>query len=340
MTAILVGSAACSPGKAPDGGGSSGIPYPAPTVVAEGDTIAQIGDVKMTTKELEARLGQVSPFMRAQMKDKEQKTKFVKNEIRMELLAQEAWKRKLHETPEAIEQFKRMVVTQLINAEMKRLEGDVKVTDVDLAKAYKARFAEFNKPERVRAGQIVKYVDDAGARAKARKDLARIQKEVLAAEAKNNPRAFSQQAKQHSEDKKTARGGGDLGFFSREEMVRIYGEDVTKYLFDEVEVGDMGIADAPNAVVLFKKTGRRRGVERTVEMVKPQLRGQVMADKRTELFDAFVDQLMAEHGVVPNYDLIDDIEVDTGPEAPPTPSGTRKMVPPPPRKAPGSAPKK
>lgn len=319
---LLLGlSAACSPAK--DSEAPRASAYPNPVVSSEGKVVAKIGDVEFTTKELEKRLQQQSPFTRVQLKEAENKKKFVDNELRMEVLAQEGWRRKLHEDPVIVDRLKHLIVTQVMNTELKKLEDQLKVTDVDLNEAYQARIAEFNKPEKVRVAQIVRYVDDDKARAAAQKLMKKVQAEVLAAEKKNDARAFSRLAKEYSEDEGSKNGGGDLNFLTRAELVERYGEGVAKFMFDDVQVGDMGIADAPNAVVLFKKTGRRRGVERTLEMVKPQLRGQVLAEKRTELFDAYVEQLMKAQGITVNYELLDEIVVDDGAApsgAPPAPA--------------------
>lgn len=303
-------TAAC--GQSAQTPASSGNSYPKPSVSGEGKVVAKIGDVEITTAELEMRLRQQSPFTRVQLQDPANKKKFVDNELRMEVLAQEAWRRKLQENPAVIQRLKHMLVTEVMNAELKKLEDKLQVTDVDLNKAYQARLAEFNKPEKVRVSQIVRFVDNDAQRVVAKKLLNGIKKKVLAAERKNDPRAFSRFAKEQSQDEATKNGGGDLNFVTRPELAERYGEGVAKFMFDDVKVGDMGVADAPNGVVLFKKTGRRRGVVRTAEMVKPQLRGQVLAEKRTTLFEEYVQGLMKAQGITVNYDLLEEIKIDTG----------------------------
>ncbi|MCB9651462.1 MAG: peptidyl-prolyl cis-trans isomerase [Deltaproteobacteria bacterium] len=303
---------ACSQGAGTSTPAPKGIPYPKPPVATEGKVVAKIGDVAFTTTELEHRIAAQSPFTRVQLQEQAEKKRFVDNELRMELLAQEGWRRGIPEDPQLLAQFRRLVVQKLINDELKKLESKLEVTDADLAAAYEAKNAEFNKPEKVRVAQIVTYVDAPAARAAAKKALEKVQKDVLAAERKNDVRAFSRMAQEHSQDEATKMGGGDLNFLTRAELAERYGDDVAKFMFDDVKVGDMGIADAPNAVVLFKKTGYRRGVERSLEMVKPQLRGQVLAEKRTAMFDAVVADMMKAQGIDPDYSLLDEIKVDTG----------------------------
>ena len=309
--AVLLLLAACDQGAGPKAP-APGIPYPKPPVATDGKVVAQIGEVAITTSEISARIQAQSPFTRVQLQDPAEKRRFVDNELRMEVLAQEAWRRGLQDDPQMLAQFKRLVVQRLIAEELKKLESKLEVTDADLQAAYQKKNDEFNKPEKVRVAQIVRYVSDPAARAAADKRLRKVQQDVLAAERKNDVRAFSRMAQEHSEDEATKMGGGDLNFLTRAELAERYGDQVAKFMFDDVKVGDMGVADAPNAVVLFKKTGYRRGVERSLEMVKPQLRGQVLAEKRTELFDAVVADLMKARGITPNYDVLDEVQVDTG----------------------------
>lgn len=306
--ALLLAAAACT--KAPKEDAPQGIPYPLPRVSSEGEVIAKIGAVPITTAEIETRIRKESPFTRGQLTTPANKARFVDGALRMELLAQEAWRRKMHEDPKFLERYKQILVTELMNQEMAKLSDKLEVTEAELLEAYKARDAEFNKPAKIRVAQIVRYVDTPGARAKAKRQLKKIEAEVLAAERKNDPRAFSRFAKESSEDEPTKNRGGDLSFLTRDALAQRYGEGVAKFLFDDVKVGDMGIADADNAVVLFKKTGRRRGVTRTLEQVRPQLRSQLVATKRGDLFDAFVNKLMTERGVEVNRNLIDGIKVD------------------------------
>jgi hypothetical protein len=49
--------------------------------------------------------------------------------------------------------------------------------------------------------------------------------------------------------------------------------------------------------VLFKKTGLRRAVERTVEMVKPQLRAKIQRERKNAAFEALFAELEKKYGV-------------------------------------------
>ncbi len=113
-------------------------------------------------------------------------------------------------------------------------------------------------------------------------------------------------------------GAGDLQFLTQKQIAERYGDEVASYVFKDLKIGDLVVADAPNAVVLFKKTGRRRGVTRTIDMVRGQLRGQVLSEKRSAAFDDVVESMKKAHGVVYNEANVEKVKVDLGGQ--PTPA--------------------
>src|SRR5215831_6698057 len=95
LWAIAAALSACSPAASKE----ASMPYPAQALDPGGEVVAKVGSVVLTTAELEKRIAQQSPFVRAQLKDPGQRQKFVENEVRTELLAQEGWKRGLGNDP-------------------------------------------------------------------------------------------------------------------------------------------------------------------------------------------------------------------------------------------------
>lgn len=308
-TICALSLAACTAGNQPTASGGPDE-YPVPPLSEDGEPVAVVGPVTLTTGEIEKRVNAQTPFIRMQLQDAKRMQEYVKNEINLEVIAQEAWRRNLHKDPDVIHQFKRLLTQQLMQDEMKRLAAEINITDGDALKAYEARKSEFVKPAKVRLAQIVRYVESPAERKAAELLLRMTKKKVLAEERKSNYRAFSNAAKKSSQDETTRNAGGDLQFLTRAQLVERYGEEVAKHMFDEVKVGDLAVANAPNAVVLFKKTGMRRGVNKTFDQVKAQVRADLMQQRRTTAFNQWLDALKRKQGIEEYLDRSEQIEVE------------------------------
>ena len=77
-----------------------------------------------------------------------------------------------------------------------------------------------------------------------------------------------------------------------------------------MKIGDAVVANAQDAVVLFKKTGRRKELIRTLEMIKPQLRAKLLQAKRSEAFEALVNRLAEQFQMKVDNQVAEKIKID------------------------------
>ena len=229
--------------------------------------------------------------MRERLKDPDRLNGYIDNEVRFELLAQEAWRRGYQDDPQIISELKRAMVQKLVREENIRLGESISVTEAELRAGFTQNKSEYNRPSRIRFSQLVRNAKTQAEKKAAKRFLQEKRKIILQAEKKGVSHAFAREAKTHSQDLQTKTSGGDLGFKAREEVQKLYGEEVTKAIFDQLTIGDSVIVEASDAVVLFKKTGQRNAVVRTLEMVKPRLRAKLTQEKRNKAFQSLVDKL-------------------------------------------------
>lgn len=279
-------------------------PYPTPVVATSGQQLAKAGAVVITTDELAKRLAQQGPMIMERMSDQERRKQFLQEQVRFELIAQEAWSKGLQDNPEVIQDLKKLMVQRYIREELDRRTNDANISDSDMHAAYQAAHDEYNKPETVRLSQIVRQVSSDADRKKAHALLEKLKADVIAQEKKNKPNAFAELARDNSEDEATRFGGGELQFMSRKELEAKYGPEVAKVVFESAQVGDMVIADATDATVLFKKTGLRRAVERTLEMVKPQVRARIQRERKNAAFEVLFAELEKKYGVTYDHETL------------------------------------
>jgi peptidyl-prolyl cis-trans isomerase C len=190
-------------------------PAPAPAAVPPDKVVLTIGDEKMTAAQFDKFIEMIPPQYRAQMHTPQGRRNLADNIVRLKVLAQEARKNKLDQTPEFNDQLERQKENLLFQAEYKELVGAVKVDDAT-ARAYyeqhKPDYEQFKgsdilvrvkgSPIALRAGQ--KELSDEEALAKAKELRAKL---VGGAN-------FADLAKAESDDSTTSATGGSLGMFA------------------------------------------------------------------------------------------------------------------------------
>jgi len=128
-------------------------------------------------------------------------------------------------------------------------EDEVKITEEELQKYYQENSDKFYVEEKRRASHIlIRVPPDAGEEIKkeAREKLQKIKQKL------KEGVSFAELAREYSEDKVSAEKGGDLGYFSYDEMV----PDFSKAVFSLKEVGDVSeIVETPYGLHLIKLTG-------------------------------------------------------------------------------------
>lgn len=111
------------------------------------------------------------------------------------------------------------------------LEAGIAVTDEQAHAHYQSNLARYQEPEMRRAAHILIQVD-AGADA-AKRQAAKARAEELLREVRAQPAKFGELARQHSQDPGSAANGGDLGFFTRDMMVKPFSDMVWSLTPDE-----------------------------------------------------------------------------------------------------------
>lgn len=152
----------------------------------------------------------------------------IKNRFQDETKYQE----KLKEAGLTEEKLRNQIRRQVVIGELikKEIAPQVNVTPQDAKKFYDENPEKFRKPERVRAQHILMKVakgDSEDKKAEAREKLKKLQKRILAGE------DFSNLAREHSQGPSNVRGG-DLGYFTKGQMVKPFEEVAFRLAPNEV----------------------------------------------------------------------------------------------------------
>jgi peptidyl-prolyl cis-trans isomerase C len=273
--------------------------------VAEGDGVA------VTAEEMKKKLDEQSPFVRARYATLDRKKEFLENLIRFELLAKEARARGLDKDPEVQETLQKVMVQKLVRQAFD--DEKAKPSDEVVKKYYDAHVDEFVKPERVRISAVF-FNAPAGSpqraskAAEAKKALAR-----LKTEGPKNPLAFSNVARELSEDAASKASGGDLGYRTRDELTKQYSAELANASFALKEGQESGVVETPQGFALVKLGARQAPTNRPFDEVKGQLAARIGREARTKEFDEFIKKLREKSSIKVNDPELEKIVVAAPP---------------------------
>lgn len=305
MKRVLVGLLVVGCQPAASTGSNTG--FPTPNYVKTGEVVATIGPVQLTTGELERRVRQLNPVVRARFADQQELRKFIENEIRGEILAQEAYRQGLFVEPDVQRALQQAAVSRLMQDKLREIESNIEVTDADIIQRFKQDKDEYQQPERVRVTALPILASTEQELAAARKRMDRIANDVRTRTKKGERYAFDEYARQLTAEAEIDRKQIDMGFKTREELTERFGEENARRLFDVATVGDILVGETKNEVLLFKKTGRREAVKRSLEQMRSRISSMIRADRKEDGIKQFLDEIVEEQGIVVDEDGFDRI---------------------------------
>jgi peptidyl-prolyl cis-trans isomerase C len=182
-------------------------------------------------------------------------------------------------------QLKEQITRQALIRKLieKQVVSKIKLSKEDAKKYYLANKAKFHQPERVHAQHILIKVE-AGAdehnKAAALKKIEAVKKRVLAGE------DFGKLAKECSEGPSNTRGG-DLGYFTRGQMVKPFEDAAFKLAPNEIS----GVVETQFGYHLIKVLDHQKGKDPAFEEVEPRVMAIVRNEKIQEKIEPYLQKL-------------------------------------------------
>lgn len=206
---------------------------PAAAPASTDPIVIAAGDVAIRQSEFEQAL-QTLPEQYQQYAMGAGKRQFAEDYLRMKMLAAEGMKSGLDKSADVVAQLNLMRENLVANAQLKKIEEGIKVSDDDLKKAYDANK---NQYEQVKARHILVAFKGSPAAQAGKTELTDEQAKAKAEDLRKQitgGASFEELAKKESDDVGSGAQGGDLGEFSRGQMV----PEFEKAAFD-AKVGDV-----------------------------------------------------------------------------------------------------
>ncbi len=204
-------------------------------------------------------------------------------------------------------QFKKDLVEEVKVKKLVDSLSLVSVGDSEVNKYYKSNIDKFRYPDKVRASHILinanpeemKQVIKASPEGKKLTDnelQAKVEEKInlqfqkaqkLLAEVKKDPKQFAKIAKENSDDTISAQQGGDLGYFSSQEMVEAFSK--TAFATKPGTVSD--IVKTPYGYHIIYVTDRIKAGTEPLEKVKQEIKGFLENQEKVKILEKFVDSL-------------------------------------------------
>ncbi|MDN5936308.1 MAG: peptidylprolyl isomerase, partial [Nitrosospira sp.] len=142
---------------------------------------------------------------------------------------------------------------------------------------------EFGQPEERRASHIL--ITAPATASGEEKAAARAKAEQLLAQIRQAPESFAELAKRHSQDPGSAASGGDLGFFSRNMMVKAFEDAVFQMKPEEIS----SLVETDHGFHIIKLTAIKPAKLVTLEDVKSQVEQEVKKQKAGKIFNEMAE---------------------------------------------------
>ncbi|HEX2059988.1 MAG TPA: peptidylprolyl isomerase [Thermoanaerobaculia bacterium] len=180
--------------------------------------IVAAGEMSIRQSEFEAAL-KTLPAEYQQYANGPGKRQFAEDYLRMKMLAAEGMKSGLDKDPEVVKQLALMRENLVANAQLTRIEKGITISDEELKKQYDAKKNEY---EQVSARHILVAFKGSPAAQEGKPELTEEQAKAKAEELRKQivgGASFEEVAKKESDDLGSGARGGELGEFSRGQMV-------------------------------------------------------------------------------------------------------------------------
>ena len=255
--------------------------------------LAEVNGKVLTAEEFKALTDEIKSSYPDLVLTDDQKKELLNSWVKEEVLAQEAVKQGLEKSDNAktrIEESRRQVLARIVLE--KQILGSVSVTDKEIQDYYDNNRATFKSTDpRIHARHILVKTED--------------EAKKIASEIKKGG-DFAKLAAQYSQDPGSKNKGGDLGFFSRDEMVSKEFDDAaftlkkgqtsppvhTKYGYHLIQVVE-------------KKVSETKGFDEVKDLIKREL----LKKKRGEALESYLDKLKSNDKIEVREELLKDVKL-------------------------------
>ena len=241
--------------------------------------LATIGKEKITMADFKQEINNLPPQYRQMAADPAMQKEFLDTLVTRNIIYQAGIRQKMLDNPmvkKQVEEFrKKMVVAALLDQEVTRKIKNI--SDAELKAYYDKHTKEFQQPKQVKARHIL---------LKDQKQAEEVRQKLL------KGGDFATLAKEYSTGPSKAKGG-DLGFFSRNQMVKEFSDVAFSLKPKEISP----VVKTKFGYHIIRVDEIREGRQQTFDEVKEKLKKQLRAERKNQYFKDYIGGLKKQTAV-------------------------------------------
>ncbi|MDH5767569.1 MAG: peptidylprolyl isomerase [Nitrospirota bacterium] len=245
----------------------------------KGPYLAKVGNVEITQADFEREIKNLPDFAQKMFENSSGKEKFLDELVKKEILYQEAIKKGFDKDSgylKKVEDFKKITLVSVLLE--KEIEAKATLSEQDIKDYYEKHKEEFTPVSQIKASHILVKTEQEA------KDIV---------EKLKKGEDFAKIAKKSSIDAASAKNGGDLGFFSKGQMVPEFEAAAVKLKKGEVSEP----VHTQFGYHIIKLTDKKLGQPVEFDNIKNIISQHLVAEKQKEVFDSYMDALRKNYKV-------------------------------------------
>jgi peptidyl-prolyl cis-trans isomerase C len=253
---------------------------------AQGPFVAKVGSDVITQADFERELSSLPDYAKQMFEGETGKEKFLDEIVKKDILYQEALKKGIDKDPDfksRLGEFKKLTLASMLLE--KEIMSKDKVSDQDVKDYYNKHKEEFATTSQIRASHILVKTEE-----EANKVLARLKK----------GEKFEELAKKESLDTASAANGGDIGYFSRGQLVPEFEKAAAS-----LKVGELSApVKTAYGYHIIKVTDKKAGPVLEFDRVKDIIAQRLSGERQKAAFDSYIEGLRKNYKVEINKDVL------------------------------------
>ncbi len=261
--------------------------------------LAQVGEYKLTLKQFNEQVKSLPPQLQmAIQRNPQLKKQLLDRWVQLTLMALEARKENFQNRPEVKKRIEDMTNALLAqHYMMENISNKAQVTDKEVKEYYNKHKSEFMQPAQVRARHILIKVPANATKKQweeARKKALEIRAKLVKGE------SFSKLAQKYSDDPGSKTRGGDLGFFSKGQMVPEF--EKAAFSLKKGEISQP--VKTTFGYHIIKVEAQKPARQRSFKEVQQEIRQKLLREKQRKLRDKVIAELKKKYPVQVHEELL------------------------------------